>query len=64
MYECPEGRQRYVIDLQSPAFDCYLYLLDSKKTQLAADDDSGGDLNSRIVYRAEADGTFYLVATR
>ena len=58
-----KGGQTYVIDLQTPNFDAYLYLLDSNKQQLAADDDSGGMLNSRITHRPDNAGTFYIVAT-
>ena len=40
----------------------YLYLLDSALTPLAADDDSAGNLNARIVYNAGTSGTYYLGA--
>lgn len=36
--------------------------VDGELTLIASDDDSGGSLNSRIVYTAVADGTYYLVA--
>jgi serine protease Do len=55
--------QRYVIDLESKDFDSYLHVLDSTKKRLASDDDSGGDLNSRISFTPPADGTYYIVAT-
>ena len=37
-----------VIDYESSDFDAFLYLYDSNGQQLALDDDSGGDLDSRI----------------
>ncbi|MCH7639481.1 MAG: hypothetical protein IH855_08475 [Bacteroidetes bacterium] len=37
-----------VIDYESSDYDAYLYLYDSNGQQLASDDDSGGDLDSRI----------------
>jgi Bacterial pre-peptidase C-terminal domain len=53
----------YTIDLESKAFDAYLGLENSKGTQLAEDDDSGGGLNSRITIRAPEDGTYRIIAT-
>jgi Ca2+-binding EF-hand superfamily protein len=47
----------------SRAFDAYLYLADPDGEILAQDDDGGGNLNSRIVYRADRRGTYYLIAT-
>jgi hypothetical protein len=55
--------QTYTIDLESGDLDAYLYLFDGKSRLLAQDDDSGGGLNSRIVYRAEQDGVFHILAT-
>lgn len=55
--------QTYTIDLQSGDLDSYLYLFDSKSKLLAQDDDSGGDLNSRIVFQAPQDGVFHILAT-
>ncbi len=43
--------------------DPFLVVKDPKLIQIADDDDSGGDLNSRLTFRAEEDGT-YLVETR
>lgn len=37
------------IDLSSGAFDTYLYVSDNTGTFIASDDDSGGNLNSRLV---------------
>lgn len=44
-------------------FDPYLYLLDDQKKVLAEDNDSGGEPNARIVYRAERTGSFRILAT-
>ncbi|MCI0682637.1 MAG: PPC domain-containing protein, partial [Gemmataceae bacterium] len=48
--------QLYTIDLLSTAFDAFLRLEDAKGQALAADDDGGAGLNSRIVFVAQADG--------
>lgn len=48
------------IDLVSHAFDAMLELTDAQGHTLMVDDDSGGDLNSRIVTRLRP-GTFTLV---
>jgi tetratricopeptide (TPR) repeat protein len=56
----------YVIDMVSPdqqALDPYLFLHDAAGKKLAEDDDSGGGLNARIVFRAEQDGTYRIQAT-
>jgi hypothetical protein len=58
-----KANQRYVIDMESAAFDAYLHLLDENLLNLAQDDDSGGNLNARIVYRAPSDGTYHILAT-
>jgi tetratricopeptide (TPR) repeat protein len=58
--------KRYVIDMVSPdqkALDPYLILSDATGKQLAEDDDSGGGLNARIVFRAERSGTYHIQAT-
>ncbi len=59
-----EGKT-YVIDMISPdtkALDPYLRLLDGTGAKLAEDDDSGGNLNARIVFRTPATGTYRIVA--
>src|SRR6266542_4412649 len=38
----------YTIDMVSTQFDSFLRLEDAKGTELAQDDDSGGNLNARI----------------
>ncbi len=53
----------YVIDMVSTDFDSYLRLLDPKGNQLEEDDDSGGNLNSRIIFNCTKDGEYKLVCT-
>lgn len=55
--------KRYTIDLVSRDFDAYLRLEDSTGKQLAEDDDSGGNLNARIVFQAPKDDTYWIIAT-
>jgi len=43
--------------------DPYLVLTDGTGKSLAEDDDSGGGLNARIVFRPEQAGTFRILAT-
>jgi peroxiredoxin len=53
----------YTIDLMSKDFDAYLRLLDAKDNQLDEDDDSGGDLNSRIIFNCPKTGEYKIVCT-
>jgi hypothetical protein len=53
----------YVIDLVSRDFDAFLRLEDSAGKQLAQDDDSGGGLNARIVFKAEHPDSYRIIAT-
>lgn len=55
----------YTIDMESgdEDLDPYLRLEDKAGKQLASDDDGGNNLNARIVHRAEADGTYRIIAT-
>jgi len=55
----------YVIDLKSKDFDAVLRLEDPKGKQVAINDDAPGEktLDSRIVYKAPADGTYKIFAT-
>ncbi|MBV8520253.1 MAG: PPC domain-containing protein [Acidobacteria bacterium] len=50
------------IDLSSSAFDTYLVLLDPNANLAAFDDDSGGALNSRIVYTLTSSGNWVIGA--
>jgi hypothetical protein len=58
-----EAGKTYQIDMISKAFDAYLYLENPDGVQLAEDDDGGGNLNARIVYKAAVTGTHRIVAT-
>lgn len=55
----------YVIDLvkTAPGQDPYLYLEDAGMKIVRQDDDSGGDLNARIIFQPEKDGDFRIIAT-
>ena len=46
-----------------PKFDPYLFLEDPAGTQLEADDDSGGGLDSRILYKIGKTGLYRIVTT-
>jgi uncharacterized protein YjdB len=56
---------KYLIKLEKSGsnLDPYLYL-NSAAGYIARDDDSGGDLNSRIIFIPTASGTYYIIATR
>jgi Bacterial pre-peptidase C-terminal domain len=58
-----EANQLYRFDLRSKQFDAYLRLIDAKENELARDDDSGGDLNARIVFRPTTRGLYRIIAT-
>jgi hypothetical protein len=53
----------YQIDLKSRAFDSFLRLENSSGKQLAEDDDGGGNLDSRIIFKATKDDTYRIVVT-
>jgi S1-C subfamily serine protease len=53
----------YTIDLESTAFDAYLRLEASNGLQLAADDDSAGNFNARILHRAAREDTVRIIVT-
>lgn len=55
------GGQTVTLELRSEEFDTYLQLLDGAGNRLAEDDDSLGDLDSRILYTLPATGTYQLV---
>jgi hypothetical protein len=58
-----QAGRTYTIDLVSKDFDAYLRLEDPEENQLAADDDSGGGLNARIVYNCTTAGMYRIIAT-
>ena len=53
----------YIIDLRSTQFDAFLRLEDSALAQLAQDDDSGGNLDARIIFRCPRSGSYRIIAT-
>lgn len=65
VFKMEEGHT-YTIDLVSHKadfFDNYLRLEDSAGNNLAQDDDSGGDLNARIVFRPMRTDNYRIIAT-
>ena len=50
------------IDLMSTAFDAYLYLRNSSGQNVATDDDSGGNLNARIIRTLPYTGMYQILA--
>ena len=56
------AEKTYTIDLISP-WDNFLRLENAQGQQLAQDDDSGGNLNARIVFRAPQDGWYRIIVT-
>lgn len=58
-----EAGKTYTFSMSgSNGLDPYLYLYNASFQELAANDDSGGTLNSQIVYTATVSGTYYLGA--
>ena len=55
------GGQTVTIDLQSSEFDTYAQLLNASGDRLAEDDDSAGNLNSRITFALPASGQYQIV---
>jgi thiol-disulfide isomerase/thioredoxin len=53
----------YTIDMESSNFDSFLRLLSPKGAELAEDDDSGGNLNARIIFQCPKDGEYQIVCT-
>lgn len=53
----------YVIDLVSKQFDTFLLLQHENGALIAQDDDSGGNLNSRIRFQPTASGRYRLVVS-
>jgi hypothetical protein len=62
-----KAKNFYVIDMvrdeDDPQFDPLLFLEDSDGKLVAFDDDSGGDLNARMVFQARRSGEYRIVAT-
>ena len=55
--------EQITIELDSTEFDAYLRLEDAAGKKIAEDDDSGGDTNAKIVFRAPKEGTYRIVVT-
>jgi alkyl hydroperoxide reductase subunit AhpC len=53
----------YQIDMSSRQFDSYLFLDDENGKELAMDDDSGGNLDARIVFNCQRTGKYRIVCT-
>jgi thiol-disulfide isomerase/thioredoxin len=53
----------YTIDMVSKEFDSYLRLEDKDGKELDEDDDSGGDLNARIIFNCTKDGEYRVICT-
>lgn len=58
-----EANRTYQIDLVSNQFDSYLYLIDDAGVVVMEDDDTGGQLNSRIIFRPNRTGAYRIEAT-
>ncbi|HEX3313920.1 MAG TPA: hypothetical protein VHR72_03460, partial [Gemmataceae bacterium] len=55
--------QSYVIDQESAELDSYLILVDANGRIVAEDDDGGGNLNARIIYRPQEEGQYRIIAS-
>jgi predicted Zn finger-like uncharacterized protein len=58
-----EANRTYEIDMISKDFDAYLNVVDDTGRIVAADDDSGGNFNARIIFTAVRGGLFHIEAT-
>lgn len=61
-----KANQYYIIDLERQGqdrIDPFLYLENPQGKVVANDDDGGEGTNARLVYRAEADGEYRIIAT-
>lgn len=56
-----QSGQSVTIELRSSEFDTYVQLLDGNGNRLAEDDDSLGDLDSRVIFRLPSTGMFQIV---
>lgn len=59
-FQGPAG-QTITIDVRSDEFDTYMQLLDGNGNKLGEDDDSGGNLNSRLTFTLPAAGMYQIV---
>jgi hypothetical protein len=53
--------QTVQIDVRSEEFDTYMQLLDANGNKLGEDDDSGGNLDSRLIFTLPATGMYQIV---
>jgi peroxiredoxin len=58
-----EAGSQYTIDMVSTQFDSYLRLEDKRGRELAFDDDSGGNLNARIVFDCNRTDDYRVICT-
>jgi hypothetical protein len=58
-----EANRTYEIDMISNDFDAYLNVVDDTGRIVAADDDSGGNLDARIIFTPARGGLFHIEAT-
>ena len=56
-----QAGQHIVIELRSEEFDTYVQLLDAQGNRLADDDDSLGNLDSKVEYTLGATGMYQIV---
>src|SRR5439155_11183365 len=64
IYKLPmKAGSTWEINLKSDDFDAFLRLEDSSGKQLAEDDDSGGNRDSKLVFKAPKDDTYRIIAT-
>ncbi|MDQ7027102.1 MAG: PPC domain-containing protein [Anaerolineae bacterium] len=56
-----QADQTVIISLSSDDFDTYLELLDTSGASIASDDDSGGNLNSRLIFTARESATYTIL---
>jgi hypothetical protein len=58
-----QGGQLYTVDLASSEFDCYIMLVGPGIEGPIEDDDSGGDLDSRLSFSLPEDGSYRVIVT-
>jgi S1-C subfamily serine protease len=58
-----ESGKRYRIDMESNVIDSYLVIVDSRNQLVAFDDDSGGNLNARILLLPQMTDTCKIIAS-